>query len=160
MDRFAESRLTEACAEVALSAAEIDLVAARAGQLGGEVEAVAKRYYAHLATTEMGRLLSPERTDHLLVARIEHWRLLIRGDIHAVATDYVERFGKRLVEAGFPVRIFVVASHWFAAEFTALVDRAADIPAALKADLRAALLKLAFLDLLLANAAREVVYLD
>ena len=152
--------LAESIAEVGLTAAERSLVATWLPTLDPEVEAVARRYYDHLLTTEVGRLLTPDRIDQLLAARIAHWRLLLRADFAAIADDYQERFGRRLFEAGFPMRIFVVATDWFTVEFGRFIDRSSALPDAIRADLRVALTKFAFLDLVLAHASQEVAYLD
>lgn len=152
--------LVRILAEVNLTPAERDLVAAHVPVLDGEIEAMARRYYQHLGTTDVGHLLSPDRHDQLLAARIAHWRLLIRGDFVALADDYTERFGKRLFEAGFPLRIFVVAADWFLVEIGRIVDSSPEIADAVRAPLRTALTKFAFVDLLAAHASREVAYLD
>ena len=155
-----DRRLAECVSEIALGTQDLALVAAWADRLDAEIPAIAERYYAHLRTTEVGTLLTPDRIDRLLAARIAHWRLLVRGDFAALAEDYAERFGKRLFEAGFPQRIFVAATHWFVVEIGRFVDRATDLPDAIRSDLRVALTRFAFLDLALAHASREVAYLD
>ena len=155
-----DRRLQESVAEIALGPEDRALVAAWVGLLDAEIPAVAQRYYDHLRTTEVGALLTPDRIDRLLAARIAHWRLLLRGDFTALADDYAERFGKRLFEAGFPQRIFVVATDWFVVELGRFVDRCPDLPDAVRTDLRVALTRFAFLDLALAHASREVAYLD
>lgn len=155
-----DRRLQESFAEVGLTAEERHLVATWADRLDAEVDSIAGRYYDHLKTTEVGGLLTPDRIDQLLAARIAHWRLLLRGDFAGISEDYAERFGKRLFDAGFPMRIFVVATDWFLVEFTRFLDRCPDLNDAVRADLRVALTKYAFLDLALAYASREVAYLD
>jgi len=160
MSAGAVGKLRESIAEVALSPEESALVAAWASLLDGRIEAIARRYYDHLTTTEVGQFLTADRFDRLLAARIAHWRLLVRGDFAAIADDYAERFGKRLFEAGFPMRIFVVATDWFVVEFTRFIDTAPDLPEVVRSPLRLALIKFAFLDLVLAHASREVAYLD
>jgi hypothetical protein len=157
---LAAGKWAESVAEVGLTPAERELVAAWLPVLDREVPAVAKHYYDHLRNTEVERLLTPDRFDRLLEARIAHWRLLLRGDFAAVSEDYAERFGRRLFDAGFPLRIFVVAADWFTVEFTRLIDSSPDLPDAVRNDLRIALMKFAFLDLVLAHASREVTYLD
>lgn len=121
---------------------------------------IADVYYAHLLTTHYARLLTPDRIDGLKAARIEHWRLLLAADFAAIQTDYMDNFGPRLLDGGFPQSIFVVASQWFVLELCRFVDRSNDIPKTLKSELRGALTKLAFFDLALAQAAREVAWLD
>jgi len=160
MSAVAEKSMSESFAEVGLTAEERRLVTQWQPLLDPQVPIVAARYYAHLKTTEVGRLLTADRIDQLLAARIAHWRLLIRGDFEGVAADYAERFGRRLFDAGFPMRIFVVATDWFVVEFGRFIDAAPEIPAAVRGDLRVALGRYAFLDLLLAHASREVAYLD
>ncbi len=160
MTALMQEALGESFAEVGLTAQERELIAAWLPVLDPQVEVVARRYYAHLRTTEVGRLLTPDRVDQLLAARISHWRLLLRGDFAAVAADYQERFGRRLFEAGFPMRIFVVATDWFTAEFARFVDASPAIPDEVRSDLRVALIRFAFLDLVMAHASREIAYLD
>lgn len=155
-----EKMLEECRAEIALGAEERALVATWAPHLEREVEAAARRYYDHLKTTDVGRLLTDERIDRLLAARVAHWRLMLHGDFAAAADDYAERFGRRLLEAGFPMRIFVVATNWFVTEFGRIVDETPAIPPTARAGLRTALTKFAFLDLTLAHATHEVAYLD
>ena len=155
-----DRRLAESFSEIALGAADRALVAPWVDLLDAEIPAIARRYYDHLGGTEVGALLTPDRIDRLLAARIAHWRLLVRGDFAALADDYAERFGKRLFEAGFPQRIFVVATNWFVIELGRFVDASPALPDALRADLRTALTRFAFLDLALAHASREVAYLD
>jgi hypothetical protein len=153
-------RFDESCAEIDLTQADRDLITTWLPLLDPEVEPIARRYYDHLKTTEVGRLLTADRWDQLLVARIAHWRLLLRGDFAAISEDYNERFGKRLFDAGFPQRIFVVASDWFLVGFTRFVDHAPGLPNDVRSPLRLALTKFAFLDLALAHASREVAFLD
>lgn len=155
-----EKMLEECRAEIALGAEERALVATWAPHLEREVEAAARRYYDHLKTTDVGRLLTDDRIDRLLAARVDHWRLLLHGDFAAAASDYAERFGRRLLDAGFPMRIFVVATNWFVVELGRIVDETAEIPPAVRPDLRTALTKFAFLDLALAHATHEVTYID
>lgn len=153
-----EKRLKECLAEIDLGAEERALVATWAPHLEREIEAVARRYYDHLKTTEVGRLLTDDRIDRLLAAHVAHWRPMLRGDF--AAADYAERFGRRPLDAGFPMRIFIVATNWFVVELGRIVDETAEIPSAERADLRTALTKFAFLDLALAHATHEVAYLD
>lgn len=160
MTNWTDERLKESFAEVGLEPSERELVALWAPLLDREVVAVADRYYAHMRNTEAGRVLSPEMLERFLAQRIAHWRLLVQGDFNGIADDYVERFGRRLFEAGVPMRILIVATDWFAVEFSRVVDRCAEIPDTVKSELRAALVKFAFLDLVLAQASREVSYLD
>lgn len=157
---LAAMKLNEGLAEVGVTAEERALVAAWRPLLDREIPAIARRYYDHLRSTEVGRLLTPDRFEQLLETRIAHWRLLVAGDFAAVSDDYVEHFGRRLFEAGFPLRVFVVAADWFTVELTRLVDRSPDLPDTVRPDLRVALIKFAFVDLLLAHASREVAYLD
>ena len=155
-----ESKLQESFSEIGLEAEERTLVTAWLPLLDPQVDPVARRYYDHLRKTEVGHLLGPDRFEQLLTARIAHWRLLLRGDFAAVSNDYVERFGRRLFDAGFPMRIFVIATDWFTIEFTRFIDLCPDLPDDVRPRLRAAVTKYAFLDLLLAHASREVAYLD
>lgn len=155
-----DRRLEESFAEIALGPQDRALVATWGALLDAEIPAVARRYYDHLRTTEVGALLTPDRFDRLLAARIAHWRLLLRGEFSTLADDYAERFGKRLFEAGFPQRIFVVATDWFVVELGRFVDRCPELPDEVRSDLRVALTRFAFLDLALAHASREVAYLD
>ncbi len=155
-----ENRLQESFSEIGLGAEDRALVTAWLPLLDPQIETVARRYYDHLRTTEVGHLLGPDRFDQLLTARIAHWRLLLRGDFAAVSNDYVERFGRRLFDAGFPMRIFVLATDWFTIELTRFIDLCADLPDDVRPALRSAVTKYAFLDLLLAHASCEVAYLD
>lgn len=160
MTSWTEVQMRESFAEVGLLPQERELVAIWAPLLDREVVAVADRYYAHMRTTEAGRELTPEKIERFLVQRIAHWRLLVHGDFAGVADDYVERFGRRLFEAGVPMRILIIAADWFAVEFSRIVDRCPEIPDDIRSELRTALVKYAFLDLALAQASREVSYLD
>ena len=155
-----ESKLQESFSEIGLAAEDRALVTAWLPLLDPQVEIVARRYYAHLRTTDVVHLLGPDRFDQLLMARIAHWRLLLRGDFAGVSNDYAERFGRRLFDAGFPMRIFVIAADWFTVEFTRFIDLCPDLPDDVRPRLRTAVTKYAFLDLLLAHASREVAYLD
>jgi hypothetical protein len=157
---FTESKLQESCAAVGLGAEDRALVTAWLPLLDPQVEPMARLYYRHLATTDVGHLLGPDRFEQLLAARIAHWRLLLRGDFEAVSNDYVDRFGRRLFDAGFPMRIFVVATDWFTIEFMRFIDACGDLPDDVRPLLRTAVTKYAFLDLLLAQASHEVAYLD
>ncbi len=147
-------------ADFGLTAREIDLVRSHAAVLDGRVAAITDEYYAHLAGTEYARLMPSDRVDQLKASRISHWRLLLKADFRAIQADYIDNFGPRLLEHGFPQSIFVVAADWFAVEVSRVIERCTDIPKTLKAELRLALLKVAFYDLALAQAAREVAYLD
>ena len=157
---MATRKWAESVAEIGLTEEDRKLVAAWLPVLDREVPAVARRYYDHLKTTEVGALLAPDRIERLLEARIAHWRMLLGGDFDAVSNDYLERFGRRLFEAGFPMRIFVVATGWFCSEFGRFVACCPEIPEPVRTDLHIALTRFAFLDLLLAHAACEVTYLD
>jgi hypothetical protein len=156
----AEKDLIVPIDDFGISQREIDLIRSHAPVLEGRVAAIADAYYAHLGRTAFGRLLSGERVDQLKATRIGHWRLLLKADFAAVQDDYLEHIGPRLLETGFPPSIFVVAADWFAVEFGRFIEKSMDIPRTIKHDLRTAVLKLAFHDLALAQAAREITYLD
>lgn len=143
-----------------LTQREIDLVRSQATFLLPHLKEVADIYYAHLLTTHYARLLTPDRIDGLKAARVAHWQLLLTADFAAIQTDYMDNFGPRLLDGGFPQSIFVVASQWLLLELGRFVDRSNDIPKTLKSELRGALTKFAFFDLALAQAAREVAWLD
>ena len=152
--------LIVAPSDFALTAREIELVRSQTQVLEGRISAITDDYYDHLMGTQYASLLAPERAAVLKSARVAHWRMLITADFVGLQSDYMNNFGPRLLESGFPRAIFVLAADWFAVEFSRLVERCGDIPKTLKAELRTALTKLAFFDLALANAAVEVAYLD
>lgn len=144
----------------AVDARAIELVRAHAGTLAKHVEEVVDSYYAHLAGSDLASLMRSDRIAELKAMRTAHWRLLLNADFRALRAHYVERIGPRLVDGGFPRSIFVVAAEWFAVEFARVVDRDPNIPRTIRPELRAALTRLAFFDLALAQAAREITWLD
>lgn len=144
----------------ALDRRAIDVVRVHAPLIKARLADIADAYYAHLATTEYRDLMRSEAIDRLKAARIEHWRLLLDGDFARIEADYADHFGPRLLDSGFPPQIFVLAAEWFLVEVGRFVDRAPEIPRTIKSELRTALTRFAFLDLALAQAAREVVLLD
>lgn len=138
----------------------IEIVRTHAPLLVARVADIADAYYDHLATSGFADLMRSSTIARLKTSRIEHWRLLLSGDFAGIEADYAEHFGPRLLESGFPPTVFVMAAEWFAVEITRFVDRAPEIPRTIKPELRGALLRFAFLDLALAQTARELVLLD
>lgn len=128
--------------------------------LARHVEAAVEAYYAHLAGTTFASLMRAADIDDVKAMRIAHWRMLVGGDFVGASRDYADRFGPRLLDGGFPRSIFVFAAEWFVLEFTRRVDADPAIPAAVRADLRDALVRAAFFDLALAESARDVAWID
>lgn len=143
-----------------VTAREIDVVRAHVATLELGLGDITERYYAHLAGTDIGPFLTPELVDRLKPARHDHWRALLRAEFAALQDDYSRDIVRRIVENGIPTSVFVIAANWFAVEFSRLVDRSSTIPRTLRNELRIALTRFAFYDLALAEAAREVVFLD
>lgn len=160
MSIAAVQKLNEAITEVSLTDEDRALVAAWLPILEPQIETVARRYYDHLLTTAAGRFLAPDRIDRLFAARIAHWRLLLHADFAGVVDDYGDRLNRGLFDTGFSMRVLSVAADWFVVEFGRFVDACPDLPDAIRADLRVALTRFAFLDLLLAHASQEIAYLD
>lgn len=138
----------------------VDLVRTHARILGARLGDVVDAYYAHLAATEMAPLMQTDRIDDLRAMRMRHWRLLLEGDFASIRADHDQRLGPRLVDGGFPRAIVVIAALWFATELPRVVDRTEEIPRTIRAELRAALVRVAFFDLALAQESREVAWLD
>lgn len=143
-----------------ITSREIELICSHAHVLDPHVLAVTDSYYDHLLETSYARLMNSDEIERMKAVRIHHWKLLLKADLHAVQSDYLDNIHPRLLEAGFPLSIFTIAADWFAVEFSRVVEKSPDIPRALKHELRIALIKLSFLDLALAYAAPEVTYLD
>lgn len=124
------------------------------------VEAAVDAYYAHLTETVFADQMRAADIDEIKAMRIAHWRLLLGGDFLGASHDYADRFGRRLLDGGFPRSIFVFAAEWFALEFTARVDADAAIPEADRPGLRAALIRAAFFDLALVESTRDIAWID
>lgn len=147
-------------AEFGLTRRAVELVRSHAPILKTRVPELVDAYYAHLGHTGFADLMRSEHIERLKKARIEHWRLLLDTDFARVAADYAEHFGPRLLKAGFPRSIFVLAAEWFAVGMTRFVDGAPEIPRTIKTELRSALLCVTFLDLFLAENSRQITLID
>ncbi|MCE1237596.1 MAG: protoglobin domain-containing protein [Hyphomicrobiales bacterium] len=137
-----------------------DRLRAWSSALLGHVETAVEAYYAHLAGTAFAEQMRASDIDEIKAMRVAHWRLLVGGDFVGAGRDYADRFGRRLLDGGFPRSIFVFAAEWFALEFTARVDADPAIPDAERPGLRDALIRAAFFDLALAESARDIAWID
>jgi len=152
--------LLVAIGDFGISQREIELIRSHTHILETHIPAVTDDYYVYLQNTSYGELMKSDKVGLLKSKRIDHWRLMLKADFDAVQADYAEHIYPRLLEFGFPQSIFAVASNRFAVEFSRIVEKSADIPRALKHELRVALLKLSYYDLAVALAAREIAYID
>lgn len=139
---------------------EIDLLHTHGRRLAAFVPEVVDVYYRHLAGTEFADLVCASTIDTLRQTRINHWTLLLGADFEALSRHHDGQLKPRLAESGFPPSILVIAAQWFAVEMARAIEAAADLTAEERCALARAVVRLSFVDLALAQGAREVVWLD
>lgn len=139
---------------------DVALLRAQGRRLVDCVPTVVDVYYRHLAGTEFAGLISAGTIDDLRRTRIDHWALLLGADFEALARHHAEQLRPRLAESGFPPSILVIAAQWFAVEMARAIGEFPDLGDEARAALVLAVVRLSFVDLALAQGAREVVWLD